>query len=204
VLVSGIAQELTRPSDLADADRLQLQPWAPGLKGHLVRIRADAVTGRRIPQLAASDHEVPSAVLTGPDTPVGALALRRVVPLAASATVSEAIAALHAAGSPVGELGHDDLAGSSQLVSLAGLVRLLGAGTGTDESARRAAGQHLVVLTPHLSVLGAVQAMVDRNVGCAVVRPTGGEQAGVLTLADVLPALLWFFDPAVAALIPRG
>ena len=49
VLLTGVAKEVTRPSELAEVERLPLQPWAPGLKGHVVRIRPDAVTGRRIP-----------------------------------------------------------------------------------------------------------------------------------------------------------
>ena len=43
VLVQGSATELTAD----DASRLRLEPWAPGLKSHWIRIAAESITGRR-------------------------------------------------------------------------------------------------------------------------------------------------------------
>jgi CBS domain-containing protein len=200
VLLTGVATEVTRPSELAEVERFRLQPWAPGLKGHVVRIRPDAVTGRRIRQLSACDDELPATLLTGPDTPVGVLALRRLAQLHAQASILDAVGVLHACGSPIGELE----GGRDQLVSLAGLVRAMASGLSADAPARLAADDDLMILTPHLTVVEAMHAMAAQNLGSAVVRPTGGRAAGVLTIADVLPSLLWFFDPAVAALIQRG
>ena len=200
VLLTGVAEEVTRPSELADLERLALRPWAPGLKGHVVRIRPAAVTGRRIPQLSACDGELPATMLTGPDTPVGMLALRRLAQLHAQSSIFDAVGVLHACGSPIGELG----GGRDQLVSLPGLVRAMASGLSADAPAGLAADHDLMVLTPHLTVVEALHAMAAQNLGSAVVRPAGGRAAGVLTIADVLPSLLWFFDPAVAALIQRG
>ena len=71
VLLTGVAEEVTRPSELAEVEAHRLQPWAPGLKGHVVRLRPDAVTGRRIPQLSDCPGDLPARLLTGPDTPLG-------------------------------------------------------------------------------------------------------------------------------------
>jgi uncharacterized protein len=48
VIIVGEAEEVTDP---AEADRLEgfeLEPWAPGVKTHWVRIRATSASGRRI------------------------------------------------------------------------------------------------------------------------------------------------------------
>jgi CBS domain-containing protein len=200
VLLTGLAEEVTRPSELAEVERFRLQPWAPGLKGHVVRLRPDTVTGRRIPQLAACSGEVPTTLLTGPDTPVGAVALRPLVQVDATASIIDAVAVLHHPETPIGELAD----GRRELVSLPGLVRAMGTGLSPDAPARRAAEHDLLVVAPQLTILEAVLAMAARNLGSALVRPGTGRVAGVLTVADVLPSLLWFFDPAVAALLPRG
>lgn len=44
VLVRGRAYEATR----WETDHLQLEPWAPGDKGHWVRIVPDSISGRRL------------------------------------------------------------------------------------------------------------------------------------------------------------
>jgi nitroimidazol reductase NimA-like FMN-containing flavoprotein (pyridoxamine 5'-phosphate oxidase superfamily) len=48
VLVRGEAVEVTDPAELARVRRLPLYPWAPGAKGHYVRILPTLLTGRRI------------------------------------------------------------------------------------------------------------------------------------------------------------
>ena len=48
VLVRGEAKEVTDPAELALVRRLPLYPWAPGAKGHYVRILPSSLTGRRI------------------------------------------------------------------------------------------------------------------------------------------------------------
>lgn len=48
VIVRGITEEITRPSEVARLERLGLEPWAPGEKPHWMRIRAWTVSGRRI------------------------------------------------------------------------------------------------------------------------------------------------------------
>jgi nitroimidazol reductase NimA-like FMN-containing flavoprotein (pyridoxamine 5'-phosphate oxidase superfamily) len=48
VLVRGEAVEVTDPAELARVRRLPLYPWAPGGKGHYVRILPTLLTGRRI------------------------------------------------------------------------------------------------------------------------------------------------------------
>ena len=48
VLVRGEATEITDPAELARVGRLPLYPWAPGAKGHYIRILPTLLTGRRI------------------------------------------------------------------------------------------------------------------------------------------------------------
>jgi nitroimidazol reductase NimA-like FMN-containing flavoprotein (pyridoxamine 5'-phosphate oxidase superfamily) len=47
VLATGQAQEAAG-SELARATALGLRPWAAGMRTHLIRIRPDVLTGRRI------------------------------------------------------------------------------------------------------------------------------------------------------------
>lgn len=49
VLVVGTARELA-DADLEAARRVPVTPWAPGERGHLVRIRPEFISGRRIPR----------------------------------------------------------------------------------------------------------------------------------------------------------
>ncbi|MCL4423734.1 MAG: pyridoxamine 5'-phosphate oxidase family protein [Actinobacteria bacterium] len=48
VLVTGEAHEITDPQELDSLRHLDLQPWAPGAHPHLVRVRSQIVSGRRI------------------------------------------------------------------------------------------------------------------------------------------------------------
>jgi hypothetical protein len=48
VIVRGVAEEVTSPSDIRHLDALGLAPWAPGNRRRWVRIRAWTVSGRRI------------------------------------------------------------------------------------------------------------------------------------------------------------
>lgn len=48
VLVRGEAKEVTDPAELALVRRLPRYPWAPGAKGHDIRILPCSLTGRRI------------------------------------------------------------------------------------------------------------------------------------------------------------
>jgi nitroimidazol reductase NimA-like FMN-containing flavoprotein (pyridoxamine 5'-phosphate oxidase superfamily) len=50
VLVIGIAGRITDPSELARVATLHVSPYGPGDKPVWVRIRSDAITGRRIPR----------------------------------------------------------------------------------------------------------------------------------------------------------
>lgn len=47
VLIQGPSAVLTEEDDLARARRLHLRTWAPGQRPHFVRIRSEAVSGRR-------------------------------------------------------------------------------------------------------------------------------------------------------------
>jgi nitroimidazol reductase NimA-like FMN-containing flavoprotein (pyridoxamine 5'-phosphate oxidase superfamily) len=48
VLVSGVGQHVVGATEVARLAELPLLPWAAGEKSHWVRIRPDAITGRRI------------------------------------------------------------------------------------------------------------------------------------------------------------
>ena len=48
VVVRGEAVEVTDPAELARLRKLPLDPWAPGIKTHYVRVLPAVLTGRRI------------------------------------------------------------------------------------------------------------------------------------------------------------
>jgi uncharacterized protein len=48
VIVQGFTAEVTAASDIGRLNELDLDSWAPGPKPHWVRIRAWAISGRRI------------------------------------------------------------------------------------------------------------------------------------------------------------
>ena len=48
VLVQGWASLLTRPDELVRAEALGLHSWAPGTRGHFVRIHSEMISGRRL------------------------------------------------------------------------------------------------------------------------------------------------------------
>ena len=48
VILHGVADEFTNPSEVRRLDRLGLEPWAPGPKRHWMHVRAWTVSGRRI------------------------------------------------------------------------------------------------------------------------------------------------------------
>ncbi len=48
VIVHGVTDEVTHPSEVRRLDAMGLAPWAPGEKAHWVHIRAWTVSGRRI------------------------------------------------------------------------------------------------------------------------------------------------------------
>lgn len=48
VIISGVTEEVSEAADLRRLEEIGLDTWAPGAKGHWVRIRAFTVTGRRI------------------------------------------------------------------------------------------------------------------------------------------------------------
>ncbi|MFB4320598.1 pyridoxamine 5'-phosphate oxidase family protein [Actinomadura sp. 21ATH] len=57
VVVVGRAHAVTDSADLAALRDLPLHPWAPGERDHFLRIRADIITGRRIPDGGAHPHQ---------------------------------------------------------------------------------------------------------------------------------------------------
>jgi nitroimidazol reductase NimA-like FMN-containing flavoprotein (pyridoxamine 5'-phosphate oxidase superfamily) len=52
VIIEGVTEEITNPAELRRIGALGLEPWAPGHKGHWIRIRASTVSGRRIMTVA--------------------------------------------------------------------------------------------------------------------------------------------------------
>jgi nitroimidazol reductase NimA-like FMN-containing flavoprotein (pyridoxamine 5'-phosphate oxidase superfamily) len=48
VLVTGVAQVLTDPTEIERATRLPLQAWAPGPHAFLVRVASTLISGRRL------------------------------------------------------------------------------------------------------------------------------------------------------------
>ena len=52
VIIEGATEEITNPAELRRIEALGLEPWAPGHKGHWIRICASTVSGRRIVAVA--------------------------------------------------------------------------------------------------------------------------------------------------------
>ena len=48
VIIVGEAEEVADPAEIDWLESFELEPWAPGLGTHWVRIRATSVSGRRI------------------------------------------------------------------------------------------------------------------------------------------------------------
>jgi nitroimidazol reductase NimA-like FMN-containing flavoprotein (pyridoxamine 5'-phosphate oxidase superfamily) len=48
VIVRGVTDEVTQPSERARLDSLVLEPWPPGHKPHWMHVRAWTISGRRI------------------------------------------------------------------------------------------------------------------------------------------------------------
>jgi nitroimidazol reductase NimA-like FMN-containing flavoprotein (pyridoxamine 5'-phosphate oxidase superfamily) len=48
VIIQGVTEEITDKSEIVRLAGTGLDPWAPGYKGHWVRIRAFTVTGRSL------------------------------------------------------------------------------------------------------------------------------------------------------------
>jgi nitroimidazol reductase NimA-like FMN-containing flavoprotein (pyridoxamine 5'-phosphate oxidase superfamily) len=48
VIIVGVTEEVTNPTELRHLEEVGLDAWAPGAKSHWVRIRATTVSGRRI------------------------------------------------------------------------------------------------------------------------------------------------------------
>jgi uncharacterized protein len=55
VIIVGVTEEITNPVEMRRIERLGLEPWAPGHKGHWIRIRANTVSGRRITLVADNE-----------------------------------------------------------------------------------------------------------------------------------------------------
>ena len=58
VIVVGPVEEVSDPAEVGRIEELELEPWAPGLRGHWVRIRAVSASGRRIVRAFAPDERV--------------------------------------------------------------------------------------------------------------------------------------------------
>jgi nitroimidazol reductase NimA-like FMN-containing flavoprotein (pyridoxamine 5'-phosphate oxidase superfamily) len=48
VIIGGMTEEITSPSELRRLEHIGLETWTPGRQAHWMRIRAWTVTGRRI------------------------------------------------------------------------------------------------------------------------------------------------------------
>jgi len=52
VIIEGEFKEVTDPAEIDRLEGFELEPWAPGVRTHWVRIRATSVSGRRIVRLS--------------------------------------------------------------------------------------------------------------------------------------------------------
>ena len=71
VVVTGVAEEVTDPAEVARYRCLPLGPWSPGKEERFVRISTDIVTGRRAPaswrgSKVRLGHPGPAAAVSSP------------------------------------------------------------------------------------------------------------------------------------------
>ena len=52
VIVVGEAEEVTDPAELDRLAGFELEPWAPGVRTHWVRLRATSASGRRVVRIS--------------------------------------------------------------------------------------------------------------------------------------------------------
>jgi uncharacterized protein len=55
VIIVGVTEEVTHPTELRRIESLGLDSWAPGHHDHWIRIRANTVSGRRIAPPVATE-----------------------------------------------------------------------------------------------------------------------------------------------------
>lgn len=51
VIVTGVTEKITDPGELKRLSEIGVEPWASGVAGHWIRIRARSVSGRSIGQI---------------------------------------------------------------------------------------------------------------------------------------------------------
>ncbi len=61
VIIHGVTEEIMNPAELRRIAGLGLESWAPGHKGHWIRIRANTVSGRRIVEPPSASSNPPRA-----------------------------------------------------------------------------------------------------------------------------------------------
>jgi uncharacterized protein len=54
VIIAGEAEEVTDQAEIERLEDYELEPWAPGVKTHWVRIRATSASGRRIVRVSGA------------------------------------------------------------------------------------------------------------------------------------------------------
>jgi nitroimidazol reductase NimA-like FMN-containing flavoprotein (pyridoxamine 5'-phosphate oxidase superfamily) len=198
VLVQGPLTEVVRRDQLALLATLAIRSWAPGARGHVLRLRTTVISGRRL--VPGGDVRLPDAYdMCGPDHAVSRLPLRPLPPVPADATIAEALRLLHAARSPIGSLDPR----TSRFIGTTGLVRALVAGASEYTPAHVAVGDDVLVLPAFTGLLDALRTMSTRDVSHAVVQMHYGDRFGLLTVGDVVSPLLWVFDPIVVQLRAR-
>lgn len=52
VIIVGETEHVTDPAELERLEHFELEPWAPGVRTHWVRIRATSASGRRIVRIS--------------------------------------------------------------------------------------------------------------------------------------------------------
>jgi hypothetical protein len=198
VLVQGQLTEVVRRDQLALLAAVAVPSWAPGTRGHVLRLRATQLSGRRLaPANVGSPAHTYDAC--GADRPVSSLPLRPLPAVPSGATIAQALRLLDAARSAVGALDPH----TSRFVSTTGLLRALLAGASESTPARVAIGDDVLVLPAFTAILDALRMMSTRDVAHAAVQTRGGDQFGLLTVGDVIAPLLWTFDPLVSQLHTR-
>ena len=187
VLVIGPAAECTQPALINGAMAAGLRPWAAGDRSHLIALRADVVTGRRVLPQAAGDHPP----LLGPGARVGALA-HTPVRVDGGWSIRSVLSAMRAAHATAAVVGNDEA-----VVTERDLTRAMTAGLGPDVAVAVVCVTDVVSVDQDTRIVDAASVMLDYDVRHLLVCNHRGDVTGMVSLRDLLRVLVDAMDPAI-------
>lgn len=196
VMVVGQARERTEPGVVTGAMRAGLAPWARTDSSHLVALKTELVSGRRIIPTARGDA-LPDQPVLGPRSRVAAL-VRPPVRVGIDWCLQDAAAAMRTAGTSSALVGHDEA-----IVTERDLARATSAGLGPKTAVAAVCVTDFVTVDPDTTIVEAAGVMLDYDVRHLVVRNHRGDVTGLVSLRDLMRILVDAMDPAIWVILGR-